>query len=87
MKSALVVVQGKGGSCTSMCLRHRCIHARRATTQNRHQPLRVAHARRMLVELAWSYRFPAHQTAHLKRKVAMYHHKRALHAAQLIFLG
>lgn len=27
-----------------------------------------AHARRMLVESAWSYRFPARQTAHLKRK-------------------
>ena len=26
------------------------------------------HARRMLVESAWSYRFPAHQTMHLKRK-------------------
>ena len=26
------------------------------------------HARRMLVECAWSYRFPARQTAHLKRK-------------------
>jgi transposase len=26
------------------------------------------HARRMLVESAWSYRFPARQTAHLKRK-------------------
>ena len=25
-------------------------------------------ARRMLVECAWSYRFPARQTAHLKRK-------------------
>ncbi|MEJ2613214.1 MAG: hypothetical protein P8179_24980 [Candidatus Thiodiazotropha sp.] len=30
MKCAFVVVQGKGRSCTSMCLRHRCIHARRA---------------------------------------------------------
>jgi len=29
-----------------------------------------AHARRMLVESAWSYRFPARQTAHLKRKAA-----------------
>jgi len=28
------------------------------------------HARRMLVESAWSYRFPARQTAHLKRKGA-----------------
>jgi len=27
-----------------------------------------SHARRMLVESAWSYRFPARQTAHLKRK-------------------
>ncbi|MCF6288172.1 MAG: IS110 family transposase [Proteobacteria bacterium] len=27
-------------------------------------------ARRMLVECAWSYRFPARQTAHLKRKAA-----------------
>jgi len=27
-----------------------------------------AHARRMLVESAWSYRFPARQTMHLKRK-------------------
>lgn len=26
------------------------------------------HARKMLVECAWSYRFPARQTAHLKRK-------------------
>lgn len=26
------------------------------------------HARRMLVESAWSYRFPARQTLHLKRK-------------------
>ncbi len=29
-----------------------------------------AHARRMLVESAWSYRFPARQTAHLKRTAA-----------------
>ena len=29
-----------------------------------------AHARRMLVESAWSYRFAARQTAHLKRKAA-----------------
>jgi len=29
------------------------------------------HARRMLVESAWSYRFPARQTMHLKRKAAM----------------
>ena len=28
------------------------------------------HARRALVEAAWSYRFPARQTAHLKRKAA-----------------
>ena len=28
------------------------------------------HARRMLVESAWSYRFPARQTKHLKRKAA-----------------
>lgn len=28
------------------------------------------HARRMLVESAWSYRFPARQTMHLKRKAA-----------------
>jgi len=28
------------------------------------------HARRMLVESAWSYRFPARQTAHLQRKAA-----------------
>jgi len=28
------------------------------------------HARRVLVESAWSYRFPARQTAHLKRKAA-----------------
>ena len=28
------------------------------------------HARRMLVESAWSYRFPARQSAHLKRKAA-----------------
>ncbi|MEJ2611168.1 MAG: hypothetical protein P8179_14060 [Candidatus Thiodiazotropha sp.] len=26
MKGALVVVQGKGRSCTSMCSRHLCIH-------------------------------------------------------------
>jgi len=26
------------------------------------------HARRMLIESAWSYRFPARQTPHLKRK-------------------
>lgn len=29
------------------------------------------HARRMLVECAWSYRFPARQTMHLKRKANM----------------
>ena len=29
-----------------------------------------SHARRMLVESAWSYRFPARQTGHLKRKAA-----------------
>jgi len=29
------------------------------------------HARRMLVECAWSYRFPARQTMHLKRKAKM----------------
>jgi len=29
------------------------------------------HARRMLVESAWSYRFPARQTMHLKRKAKM----------------
>lgn len=29
-----------------------------------------SHARRMLVESAWSYRFPARQTTHLKRKAA-----------------
>lgn len=28
------------------------------------------HARRMLIEAAWSYRFPARQSAHLKRKAA-----------------
>lgn len=28
-----------------------------------------AHARRMLIESAWSYRFPARQTMHLKRKM------------------
>lgn len=28
------------------------------------------HARRTLVESAWSYRFPARQTAHLRRKAA-----------------
>ena len=28
------------------------------------------HARRTLVESAWSYRFPARQTAHLQRKAA-----------------
>ena len=27
-----------------------------------------SHARRMLVECAWSYRFPVRQTMHLKRK-------------------
>ncbi|APZ42091.1 IS110 family transposase [Acidihalobacter ferrooxydans] len=31
-------------------------------------PTGHAHARRMLVECAWSYRFPARQTMHLKRK-------------------
>jgi transposase len=30
-----------------------------------------SHARRMLVECAWSYRFPARQTMHLKRKAKM----------------
>ncbi|MEJ2611662.1 MAG: hypothetical protein P8179_16685 [Candidatus Thiodiazotropha sp.] len=34
MKGALVVVQGKGRSCTSMCPRHLCIHAQRVTTHN-----------------------------------------------------
>ncbi|MEJ2613088.1 MAG: hypothetical protein P8179_24295 [Candidatus Thiodiazotropha sp.] len=34
MKGAFVVVQDKGRSCTSMCPRHGCIHARRATTHN-----------------------------------------------------
>ncbi|MEJ2613146.1 MAG: hypothetical protein P8179_24615 [Candidatus Thiodiazotropha sp.] len=34
MKSALVVVQGKGRSCTSMHPRHLCIHAQRATMRN-----------------------------------------------------
>jgi len=29
-----------------------------------------SHARRMLVESAWSYRFPARQTAHIRRKAA-----------------
>lgn len=29
-----------------------------------------AHARRMLVEVSWSYRFPARRTAHLRRKAA-----------------
>ena len=28
------------------------------------------HARRLLVECAWSYRFPARRTAHIRRKVA-----------------
>ncbi|MEJ2612482.1 MAG: hypothetical protein P8179_21080 [Candidatus Thiodiazotropha sp.] len=34
MKSALVVAQGKGRSCTSICPRHGCIHAQHATTRN-----------------------------------------------------
>ncbi|MEJ2608535.1 MAG: hypothetical protein P8179_00305 [Candidatus Thiodiazotropha sp.] len=34
MKGALVVVQGKGHSCASMCPRHLYIHAQRATTHN-----------------------------------------------------
>ncbi|MEJ2611415.1 MAG: hypothetical protein P8179_15360 [Candidatus Thiodiazotropha sp.] len=34
MKGAFVVVLGKGRSCTSMCLRHWCIHAPRAMTRN-----------------------------------------------------
>jgi len=37
------------------------------------------HARRMLVECAWSYRFPARKTAHLRRKAA-----RAPHRVQAI---
>jgi transposase len=37
------------------------------------------HARRMLVESAWSYRFPARQTMHLKRKA-----KNASHEAKAI---
>ncbi|MEJ2610782.1 MAG: hypothetical protein P8179_12035 [Candidatus Thiodiazotropha sp.] len=34
MKGAFVVVQGKGRSCTSICPRHGCIHARCAMTRN-----------------------------------------------------
>ncbi|MEJ2612185.1 MAG: hypothetical protein P8179_19465 [Candidatus Thiodiazotropha sp.] len=34
MKGAFVVVQGKGRSCTSLCPRHLCIHARRTATHN-----------------------------------------------------
>ena len=33
------------------------------------------HARRMLVESAWSYRFPARQTMHLKRKARQPHRR------------
>ncbi|MEJ2611425.1 MAG: hypothetical protein P8179_15420 [Candidatus Thiodiazotropha sp.] len=36
MKSALVVVQRKGCSCTSMCPRHGCIHARRVNISVEH---------------------------------------------------
>ncbi|MEJ2612855.1 MAG: hypothetical protein P8179_23045 [Candidatus Thiodiazotropha sp.] len=51
MKSALVVVQGKGRSCTSMCSRHLCIHARRTIAryskelQRRHVPPQACHSR------------------------------------------
>ncbi|MEJ2609559.1 MAG: hypothetical protein P8179_05575 [Candidatus Thiodiazotropha sp.] len=51
MKSALVVVQGKGRSCTSMCPRHGCIHARRGIAryskelQRRHVPPQACYSR------------------------------------------
>ena len=43
------------------------------TSENKKQQSSItlmgnSHARRMLVEYAWSYRFPAKQTMHLKRK-------------------
>ncbi|MEJ2612606.1 MAG: hypothetical protein P8179_21735 [Candidatus Thiodiazotropha sp.] len=41
MKSALVVVQGKGRSCTSICPRHLCIHARRTIARYSKELLRV----------------------------------------------
>ncbi|MEJ2609181.1 MAG: hypothetical protein P8179_03625 [Candidatus Thiodiazotropha sp.] len=53
MKSALVVVPGKGRSCRSLCPRHLCIHARRATMrkaryskelQCRHAPPQACHS-------------------------------------------
>ncbi|MEJ2609132.1 MAG: hypothetical protein P8179_03380 [Candidatus Thiodiazotropha sp.] len=50
MKSALVVVQGKGRSYTSMYPRHGCIHARRAIAhyskelQRRHMPPQTCHS-------------------------------------------
>ncbi|MEJ2609772.1 MAG: hypothetical protein P8179_06680 [Candidatus Thiodiazotropha sp.] len=51
MKSALVVVQGKGRSCTSMCPRHGCIHTRHRIAcyskelQHRHVPPQACHSR------------------------------------------
>ncbi|MEJ2610580.1 MAG: hypothetical protein P8179_10945 [Candidatus Thiodiazotropha sp.] len=51
MKSALVVVQGKSRSCTSLCSRHLCIPAQRAIAryskelQRRHAPPQACHSR------------------------------------------
>ncbi|MEJ2611028.1 MAG: hypothetical protein P8179_13310, partial [Candidatus Thiodiazotropha sp.] len=51
MKSALVVVQGKSRSCTSMCPRHLCIPARRGIAryskelQRRHVPPQACYSR------------------------------------------
>ncbi|MEJ2610068.1 MAG: hypothetical protein P8179_08230, partial [Candidatus Thiodiazotropha sp.] len=51
MKGAFVVVQGKSRSCTSMCPRHLCIHARRGIAryskelQRRHVPPQACHSR------------------------------------------
>ncbi|MEJ2610215.1 MAG: hypothetical protein P8179_09035 [Candidatus Thiodiazotropha sp.] len=57
MTCALVVVQGKGRSCTSMCLRHGCIHARRGIAryskelQRRHVPPQACHSRCSVIHL------------------------------------
>ncbi|MEJ2611819.1 MAG: hypothetical protein P8179_17515 [Candidatus Thiodiazotropha sp.] len=50
VKGAFVVVQDKGRSCTSMCPRHLCIHARCAIAryskelQRRHVPPQACHS-------------------------------------------